>query len=61
MAGYAYPGTPSTEILEALGEPFLVYTPDWRIRYMNGPAAEALERSGAGARETLLGRTLWEQ
>jgi PAS domain S-box-containing protein len=45
------------EILEGLGEPFVVYTEDWRFRYVNGPAAAAMALAG---HEDVLGRTLWE-
>ena len=40
---------------DRLGEPFVVYTDDWRFRYVNGPAAAALAASGA---QDVLGRTL---
>ena len=48
------------QILEALGEPFIVYTHDFRIRYLNGAAAASMERAGGGPADKLLGRSLWE-
>jgi PAS domain S-box-containing protein len=45
------------EILEGLGEPFVVYTGDWRFRYVNGAAAASMAAAGAS---DVLGHTLWE-
>jgi PAS domain S-box-containing protein len=48
------------EILEGIGDPFVVYGADWRFRYINRAAGEIFSQAGRGTAESLIGSSLWE-
>jgi PAS domain S-box-containing protein len=48
------------EILEGVGDPFVVHGPDWRLRYVNRAAEEVLRGTGHDGGSPLVGRSIWE-
>jgi PAS domain S-box-containing protein len=48
------------DILDGIGDPFVVQDREWRYRYMNDAADEVFRKAGRGGRDALLGKVLWD-
>ena len=47
-------------ILASIADPFVVQDDKWRFSYINDAAAEAFESGGAGDRQSLIGKIVWD-
>lgn len=48
------------DILNGIGDPFVVHDSEWRFRYLNAAAGEVFRVRGRGEPTDLLGKVLWD-